>query len=527
MAGHFSIAIRTGKVNSDGEINQLLDEDYEKLPPVPRSFQDPGVSGFMRPVRFEGEINNLEVIGQMPTELDGTFYRVMPEPQFPSFIKNDPWFNGDGNVSAFKIKNGHIDFKQRYVRTEKFVKEAEARRALLGKYRNRYTDAVAFTIRSTANTNVVFWHGTLLALKEDSPPYAMDPETLETLGIYDFDGQLPSLTFTAHPKFDPETREMVCFGYEAKGDGTLDVCYYTFDASGKIDEKVWMIAPVCGMIHDFGVTKNYVLFPMIPLVCDVERLKAGGEHWQWNNDIPMYIGVLPRRGGKGTDVKWFEAPHGFAGHVANAYEDDAGRILLEMAYSKVNLFFWWPDKDGKGPQPGQAQCDFVRWKIDYQSNQMPLPEAEYIVTEDMEFPRIDDRFAFEKHSHTFFCVMDKEAGTDMPFIGPVLGGGHPLANGLGHYNARTNKYVKYFAGPKKLTQECVFVPRKETAEEGDGYILVLLNNYEEMCSELVVIDTKDFSKEVALVKLPIRLRQGLHGNWVDAADADGHPSKIP
>lgn len=42
------------------------------------------------------------------------------------------WFNGDGNISAFRIKDGYIDLKQRYVRTEKFVREAEARRALIG-----------------------------------------------------------------------------------------------------------------------------------------------------------------------------------------------------------------------------------------------------------------------------------------------------------------------------------------------------------------------------------------------------------
>jgi carotenoid cleavage dioxygenase len=26
----------------------------------------------------------------LPKELDGTFYRVMPDPQFPPFIENDP-----------------------------------------------------------------------------------------------------------------------------------------------------------------------------------------------------------------------------------------------------------------------------------------------------------------------------------------------------------------------------------------------------------------------------------------------------
>jgi carotenoid cleavage dioxygenase len=32
-------------------------------------------------------------------------------------------------------------------------------------------------------------------------------------------------------------------------------------------------------------------------------MKAGGEHWQWDGDCPFYLGVLPRYGAKGSDVK--------------------------------------------------------------------------------------------------------------------------------------------------------------------------------------------------------------------------------
>lgn len=42
------------------------------------------------------------------------------------------WFNGDGNIAAFTIKDGSVSFRQRYVRTEKFTREREAKRALLG-----------------------------------------------------------------------------------------------------------------------------------------------------------------------------------------------------------------------------------------------------------------------------------------------------------------------------------------------------------------------------------------------------------
>jgi carotenoid cleavage dioxygenase len=183
------------------------------------------------------------------------------------------------------------------------MREREAQRALLGKYRNKYTDAVEFQIRTSANTNVVYFNGKLLALKEDAPPYALDPETLETHGLYTFDGQLPSLTFTAHPKEDPKTGELTCFGYEAKGDGTPDICYYRIAPDGKFQEVVWLESPEVAMIHDFAVTENWVVFPVIPLLCDVERMKQGGEHWQWSPETPFYLGVLPRRGAKPEDVK--------------------------------------------------------------------------------------------------------------------------------------------------------------------------------------------------------------------------------
>lgn len=51
--------------------------------------------------------------------------------------------------------------------------------------------------------------GKLLALKEDALPYEMDPHTLRTIGIHNFDGQYTCPTFTAHPKVDPVSGEVI------------------------------------------------------------------------------------------------------------------------------------------------------------------------------------------------------------------------------------------------------------------------------------------------------------------------------
>ncbi|KAB5542481.1 carotenoid oxygenase [Coniochaeta sp. 2T2.1] len=492
-----------------------------QLPPVGTHFPErPQFQGFQRPCGVEAEVGNLEVYGKIPDDIDGTFYRVMPDPQFAPFIENDPWFNGDGSISAFKLQDGRASFKQRYVRTEKFTREREAKRALLGKYRNKYTDAVEFKIRTTANTNVVHFNGKLLALKEDAPPYALDPETLETIGLETFGGQLPSLTFSAHPKFDPDTNEMISFGYEAKGDGTPDICYYRIAADGKFLETVWLVSPVVGMIHDFAVTKNWVVFPMIPQVCDIERMKAGGEHWQWSPETPFYIGVIPREGAKPDDVKWFRHPNCFPSHSSNAYEDADGNILFDLGISEQNTFFWWPDAEGKAPSPETLSSCLKRITIDPRSADLDIKPSQVRTLEqnNSEFYRLDDRFATKKYRHSFFDMMDPRLGTNFPAIGPVLGGGYPLYNSLGHFDIETGKTEVYFPGPTHMVQEPVFIPRRGSGEEGDGYLLALVNNYATMASELHLVDTKDFTKLLAKVLLPIRIRHGLHGNWVDASD---------
>ena len=74
------------------------------------------------------------------------------------------------------------------VRTERFVAERNARRSLFGDYRNPYTNhpSVEGVDMGTANTTALFHAGKLFALKEDSRPVIIDPDSLETVGRWDF-----------------------------------------------------------------------------------------------------------------------------------------------------------------------------------------------------------------------------------------------------------------------------------------------------------------------------------------------------
>jgi carotenoid cleavage dioxygenase len=81
-------------------------------------------------------------------------------------------------------------------------------------------------------------------------------------------------------------------------------------------------------------------------------------------------------------------------------------------------------------------------------------------------------------------MMDTKLGTDFQRIAPKLGGGYPLYNSLAHYDIVTGKTEVYFPGKTHMVQEPVFISRKDSEVEGDGYLLALVNNYETMSSEL-------------------------------------------
>ena len=81
-----------------------------------------------------------------------------------------------------------------------------------------------------------------------------------------------------------------------------------------------------------------------------------------------------------------------------------------------------------------------------------------LLRDDVEFPRIDDRLSMKEHTQCFFDVMDPRLGANIPAILPVMGGGYPPYNSVGHYNMKTKKLTKYFAGLMHFVQELVFVP---------------------------------------------------------------------
>ena len=454
--------------------------------------------GFNSPTRFDGTVYDCEVWGKIPKEINGNFYRMQCDFAYPP-PKND-WmtgFNGDGHVSLFKFNNGSVDYTGRYVMTDRLKAERAARRRLFGVYRNRLTDdpSVQHVNRGAANTHI-YWHGgKMMVLKEDSLPYLVDPNTLETLGTWDFHGKYKATSMSAHPKIDPVTGQMIAYGYQAKGDLSDDIAIYTVDPKGHVEHEMWLKAPYVGMIHDIAITQKHIVIPVVANVTSAERLKSGAVMWNWDPSYPTMVGIV-RRDGDGKDVRWFKGPSRMTLHFLNA-TDQGDKVVMEL-----------PVSDTFG-SPSQVK----RWIFDMGSKNDQFGE-ELVSTANGVLVRMDDRFISVPYKYGWAGHSDPSR----PWEGaPNLKG--RVTNTYQRVDMTGGKPSSYFVGPVQSLQEACFIPRGPKAPEGDGYVVGITSNYAEMKSELVIVDAMDMEAgAVATVKLPFRLRSGTHTNWFSAAE---------
>lgn len=92
-----------------------------------------------------------------------------------------------------------------------------------------------------------------------------------------------------------------------------------------------------------------------------------------------------------------------------------------------------------------------------------------------------------------------------------------VINSITHFDHETGREESWWCGPDSAFQEPCFIPKSADAPEGVGYLVALIDNHITNYSDLCIFDAQNVAKgPIARAKLPIRLRQGLHGNWVDA-----------
>ena len=430
--------------------------------------------GNYKPVE-EIEAMSLEVVGTLPSSLDGLFVRNGPNPLSG---ESEHWFLGDGMVHGVRLADGAAEwYRASYVQTD-----------VLGVEEDDSIGPPGLTTHQ-ANTAIVSHAGRILCLEEVGLPYEIDGD-LKTMGPYDFGGELAG-AMTAHPKIDPVTGEMLFFGYNVLGPY---LTFHAVDAQGTLVRSAEIDVPGPAMIHDFQVTATHVVFMFLPVIFSIDLAIAGDSFpFRWDPSAGARIGVMPRDGGN-DDVEWFDIEPCYVFHTYNAFNDpaDPNKIVLDAVRYPQMWVETAEDFDAVGAK--------YRWE-------MTLGETitgTVLDERTAEFPRIDPRRQGLSYRYGYAVTALTDAGT---------GDGVNPPDTVLKYDT-DGSFTRHQLADGLRVGEAVFVPASAEGAEDDGYLLVYGYDPQTDKSELVVLDAADMESEaIARVKLPARVPYGFHGIW--------------
>ncbi len=448
--------------------------------------------GNYAPIQTENHFEDITpIVGEIPKELNGVLYRNGPNPQFSD--NNKHWFEGDGMLHMFSIRNGKVSYRNRWVATERFKLERQANKILLKGFSDptrEYSNPIISS--NTANTNIIQYSGKLLALVESSCGTEINPLDLSTIGEWNYGGQIQNMS--AHPHFHGLTGEMHNFAYTP---GSNILKYYIFDTEGLVKKAESIHAPHSTFMHDFFITKDYALFPVHPLTFNMKRREQGKSILMWEPELGSHIGIMPHQG-KDKDIIWIEMNLHHAFHYMNAYQEENKIILDGFKTKRANLF---SDMNGKIPAPGEAPPQLTRWII--------YPDQKKVIEQQLdstyaEYPRFDERFTGLPYRHGFAAAKIERNISNFDL------------NAIIHYDLKNNTQIIREFNKGNTVSEPIFVPRQKNSGEGDGFILTVVYVPERNCSDLYILDAMSIDKQpLAIVQLPERVPNGFHGNWYD------------
>ncbi|GFQ03761.1 9-cis-epoxycarotenoid dioxygenase nced6 chloroplastic [Phtheirospermum japonicum] len=305
---------------------------------------DPAVQleGNYAPVQECPARHDLEVVGTIPRSVEGVYLRNGGNPLFPP-ISGHHFFDGDGMIHAVTLfpAGNRASYACRFTKTNRLVTEAGlgkpvfpkpigelhglsglARIALFGA---RALTGLVNPARGigVANVNLVYFNGRLLALSEDDLPYVVritDDGDLETMGRYDFEGQIKDYSVIAHPQVDPATGDLYTLGYNVFAKPHLKI--FKFGSCGNKSREVPISLPQPTMVHDFALTENHVVIPDHQVVFKFSEMLRGGSPVIYDPDKVSRFGVMPRDVTHESMIQWIDVPDCFGFHMWNAWEEN-------------------------------------------------------------------------------------------------------------------------------------------------------------------------------------------------------------
>jgi len=475
---------------------------------LPPDDDHPYRTGAWRPNHTEYDAADLEVIGELPDDLDGIYLRNTENPVYDSIGRYHP-FDGDGMVHMIRFQGGRAEYRNRFVRTVGLAAEQEAGQALWAGLmeppaRSLRPDGwgARGRMKDASSTDVVVHAGrALTSFYQCGDLYVLDPVTLEQHGRATWGGRFPSdVGVSAHPKVDQHTGELLFFNYHT---AAPYMHYGVVNAADELVHYVDIPLPGPRLPHDMAFTERFAILNDCPLFWNADGLAKGIYAARFHPELPTRFAVIPRRGAS-SDVRWFEAAPTYVLHWINAYEDGDAIVLdgffqstpapaQRRTGSLYERMFHYLALDAMGARPH-------RWRFNLATGQTTEEDLSDRI---MEFGMINGRHGGRPYRYAYNMTGEP---------------GRFLFDGMVKHDLESGREQHYAFGAGVYGSETPMAPRPGATAEDDGYLVTFVTDMNADRSECLVFDAADITRgPIARVRLPERISSGTHSCWVPAS----------
>ena len=453
-------------------------------------------------------IDNKDIKGVIPEGVRGTLYRIGPGRNKIGEQVFGHWFDGDGMVHGFSFTDKGVWYRNRYVRTPKYIEETEKQKVLYRGFGTNRTGGILANIgrlpTNVANTNLMYHAGKLFALWEGGKPWQIDPTYLTTVGEYDYQGKLGKFdAFSAHGKISPLDG---CYYNHGVGFGKKgpQVMVYKINPQGEMIQKTALPIGIAGFIHDFSFVGEYLVYWIHPLGIKNPIPFLSGQ--KTFNDCVQYqpswgMQAIVVRADTLKEVYRIRLDPCVIVHTGNAWQEGDTLVLDVIRYENFKVNTWLSNllsEDIKFDNETLSGGKFYRYSLDLKSLSYECHKIENTLP--AEFPQWDLRFSGKKTRYSYH-VATNDRGYN----------GSNYFNTFQKIDNQTNTVTTRVLSEGEFLSEVVFMPTGE--QEAEGYLCAVVYDSHQHLSSVVIFEPHGELSEVARIPLKNHVPFGFHGGY--------------
>ncbi|KAM9337755.1 beta,beta-carotene 15,15'-dioxygenase [Symphorus nematophorus] len=500
-----------------------------------------------------------DVKGNIPSWLQGTLLRNGPGIFSVGDTKYDHWFDGMAIMHSFNFKDGEMQHRSRFLRSDTYKSNMTANRIVVSEMgtmaypdpsKNFIVKAITFLNHTVPDftdngaSNFIKYGNDYYATSETNYIRKIDPVTLETQDKVDYIKYLPANLVSSHPHYDKEGNVYNIGTSIAEKGKTKYILFKVPPVAekdkGKNVPALKNLEVVCTIpcrtlltpcyYHSFGMTDNYFIFIEQPFKLDIVKMATAymrGVNWasclKFCPEENTLIHLIDRKTGKVIETKYYTGAMIVYHHV-NAFEDDGHVIFDVIAYkdnSLYDMFYLSKMKENPGFKDGTySKPSYKRFVLPIHSDKgvavgEDMVKLKYttasavkekegklmcqseVLWEGFELPRMNYDFNGKRHRFVYGSCVEESA----------------LSKQVGKLDTES-KEILYWGEDNCWPSEPMFIPRPNGESEDDGVVLVsVINSNPDQSDFMLILDGRTF-KEVARANVNTELHRDMHGFFI-------------